>query len=159
MTVTRACFVLGVAISLCGCATRQFKSGTGSVGDFILQRAVVAGATPVSTNAALRVSRAWRYFGDENGDVIRMAPADYPALEAFLVQTFGKPKVGPKDTPSCGRYGMYRFTAKGGVLQFGRDAEDGTHIEIIRPLASQEARDCAARALSDSDVRGALQKP
>lgn len=159
MKITKASFVLAVVTSLCGCATSRFKSGSGNVGTFILQRALVAGATPVFTNAALRVSGGWRYFEDQNGAAIRMAPADYPAVESFLVQTFGEPKVGPKDTPSGGKYGTYRLTARGGVLQFGRDAEEGTHVEIIRPLGSQEARDSAVRALSDPEVQRALQKP
>ena len=87
-----------------------------------------------------------------------MAPADYPALESFLIETFGQPKVEPKDTPSGGKYGIYRLTAKGGVLQFGRDAEDGTHVEVIRPLTCQEAGDATARALADPKVREALSQ-
>ena len=150
---------LVAAALLWGCASDRFRSGDGEVGQFILQKAVAAGATPVSTNALLRVSRGWRYFEDADGVVIHLAPADYPALESFLIKTFGPPKVGPQDTPSGGRYGTYRLTTKGGVLQFGRDSEDGTHVEIIRPLTRQEARDGAMRAIADPQVRDALTKP
>jgi hypothetical protein len=149
------------AVLLCvsGCASGQFKSGSGDVGKFILQRAVAAEAAPVSTNALLRVTGGWRYFEDANGVVIHMAPGDYPALESFLIQTFGQPKVGPRDTPSGGKYGTYRFTAKGGVLQFGRDAEDGTHVEIIRPLTRQETANAIMRAIADPEVQKAVTKP
>ena len=154
----KSCFLVVLAL-LCGCASDRFRSGHGDLGQFILQRAIASGATPVSTNALLRVSRGWRYFEDADGVVIHLAPADYPALESFLIKTFGPPKVGPQDTPSGGRYGTYRLTTKGGVLQFGRDSEDGTHVEIIRPLTRQEARDGAMRAIADPQVRDALTKP
>jgi hypothetical protein len=149
------------AMLLCvsACRADQFKPGSGDIGKFILQKAIASGATPVSTNGVLRVSGGWRYFEDDKGVAVRMAPSDYQALESFLIQTFGQPKVGPKDTPSGGKYGMYRLTAKGGVLQFGRDAEDGTHIEIIRPLTRQEASDAAVRALAEPEVRKELSKP
>ena len=140
-------------------AADQFKTGSGDVGSFILEKAVAAGAAPVSTNEVLRVTEGWRYFQDDKGVVVHMAPADYSALEAFLLHTFGRPKVGPKDTPSGGKYGTYRLTAKGGVLQFGRDAEDGTHVEIVRPLTRQETADAAARASKDPQVRKELSKP
>jgi hypothetical protein len=152
-------FIGAVLLCVSACGADQFKPGSGDIGKFILQKAIAAGATPVSTNGVLRVCGGWGYFEDEKGAVIHMAPADYPALESFLIETFGQPKVGPKDTPSGGKYGIYRLTAKGGVLQFGRDAEDGTHLEVIRPLTRQEASDAAARALADPQVRKALQKP
>jgi len=152
-------FIVVVLLCVSACGADQFKPGSGDVGKFILQKAIAAGATPFSTNGVLRVSGGWSYFEDEKGSVIHMAPADYPALESFLIETFGQPKVGPKDTPSGGKYGIYRLTAKGGVLQFGRDAEDGTHVEVIRPLTRQEASDAAARALADPQVRKALQTP
>lgn len=139
-------------------AADQFKPGSGDVGKFLLEKALAAGATPISTNEVLRVTEAWRYFQDENGVVVHMAPVDYAALEFFLLHTFGQPKVGPKDTPSGGKYGVYRLTAKGGVLQFGRDAEDGTHVEIIRPLTRQQASDAASRALAEPQVQKALSK-
>jgi hypothetical protein len=139
-------------------AADQFKPGSGDVGRFILEKALAAGATPISTNEVLRVTEGWRYFQDDKGVVVHMAPVDYPALEFFLLHTFGQPKVGPKDTPSGGKYGTYRLTAKGGVLQFGRDAQDGTHVEIIRPLTRQEASDAASRALADPQVPKALPK-
>ena len=152
------CFLVALAL-LCGCASDHFRSGHGDVGQFILQKAVAAGAVPISTNEVLRVTKSWRYFQDDNGAVVHMAPVDYPALESFLIHTFGQPKVGPKDTPNGGKYGMYRLTAKGGVLQFGRDTEDGAHVEIVRPLTRQEASDAVIRATGDPQVRKALAKP
>ena len=153
-------FISMAAVLLCLSASGadQFKPGSGDVGKFILQKAVAAGAAPISTNEVLRVTKGWRYFQDDQGTVVHMAPVDYPALESFLIHSFGPPEVGPKDTPSGGKYGTYRFTAKGGVLQFGRDGEDGTHVEVIRPLTRQEAGDAAARALADPKVREALPK-
>jgi hypothetical protein len=160
MRICRSLTFIGtVLLCVSACGADQFKPGSGDIGKFILQKAIAAGATLVSTNGVLRVSGGWGYFEDEKGSVIHMAPADYPALEFFLIETFGQPKVGPKDTPSGGKYGIYRLTAKGGVLQFGRDAEDGTHVEVIRPLTRQEASDAAARALAAPQVRKALQKP
>ena len=144
-----------VLLCLSACGSDQFKPGSGDVGKFILQKALAAGAAPISTNEILRVTKGWRYFQDDKGAVVHMAPVDYPALESFLIHTFGQPKVGPKDTPSGGKYGTYRFTAKGGVLQFGRDAEDGTHVEVIRPLTRQETSDAVARALSEPKLREA----
>jgi catechol 2,3-dioxygenase-like lactoylglutathione lyase family enzyme len=103
---------------MCGCATDHFKSGSGDVGHFILQQAVASGANPVSSNAVSAVSGRWRYFEDGQGVVIRMGEAEYPSLESFLIQTFGTPMKGPNDTPDGGKYGVYRFTSQGGVLQF-----------------------------------------
>jgi hypothetical protein len=151
----RSFFILEVVL-LCGCAADHFTSGHGDIGQFIVQKAVASGATALSTNAVLAVGGHWRYFDDEHGVVIRMAPAQYPAVELFLIQTFGQPKVGPRDTPDGGRYGMYRLTSKGGVIQFGRDAEDGTHIEVIRPLTSKESADAVVRSLNDNQVQKAL---
>ena len=147
-----AVLVMGV----CGCATDRFKSGAGDVGQLMLDRAMVSGAKPVSTNAVSRLGSGWRFFEDDKGIVIRMAPSEYPALESFLIETFGKPMKGPNDTPDGGKYGVYRFTSKGGVLQFGRDSVDGTHVEIIRPLTKQESTDAVAKALKDKQVQNAL---
>ena len=89
----KSCFLVALAL-LCGCASDHFRSGHGDVGQFILQKAVAAGAVPISTNEVLRVTKSWRYFQDDNGAVVHMAPVDYPALESFLIHTFGQPKVG-----------------------------------------------------------------
>ena len=143
-------------IGVYGCATDHFKSGSGDVGQIILRRAVACGAKPASAAAILQISNRWRYFADDKGIVIRMAPSEYPALELFLIKTFGQPLKGPNDTPTGGKYGVYRFTDRGGVLQFGRDSHDGTHVEIIRPLTEQESSDAIAKALRNKEVQKAL---
>lgn len=157
MQITKRCLALA-ALCLCvsGCATDQFKAGSGDVSKLILERAVASGASPVSTNTISAVGSRWRYFEDDHGVVIRMAQTEYPALESFLIQTFGQPMKGPNDTPDGGKYGVYRFTSKGGVLQFGRDSVDGTHVEIIRPLTKQESTDAIAKALKEKQVQKAL---
>lgn len=157
MRIHTFCILLAV-VPLCGCASGHFKPGQGDVGQFILQKAVASGAEPILTNAVPSLAGHWRYFADEYGVVIRMLPERYPAVELFLIQTFGEPKVGPKDTPGGGKYGMYRLTPKGGVIQFGRSAEDGTHIEVIRPLTRQESSDGLVRALKDKQVQKALRE-
>lgn len=139
-----------------GCATNRFKSGSGDVSQLILHRAMLSGATPISTNAVSRISNQWRYFEDDNGIVIRMAQSDYPALESFLIETFGQPLKGPNNTPDGGKYGVYRFTSEGGVLQFGRDSVDGTHVEIIRPLTRRESTEAIEKALEDKQVQKLL---
>lgn len=152
--------ILAAAVLLCmnACRVDKFKPGSGDIGRLILQKAVAAGATPVSTNVLLRLSGSWRYFEDDKGIVILMAPFDYPVLESFLIQTFGQPKLGPEDTPSGGKFGVYRLTTKGGVLQFGRTADDGTHLSIIRPLTRQEFGDAVGKALADPEFHKALPK-
>src|SRR5271157_3595726 len=99
MRMFKPVFVLA-AVLLCGCSSDRFRNGHGDVGQFILEKAIVSGATPIFTNAVLSASGHWRYFEDQQGVVIHMAPADYPAVESFLLQTLGQPKLGPKDTPS-----------------------------------------------------------
>jgi hypothetical protein len=142
---------------LCGCATDHFKSGRGDAGQFILQRAVAFGGTPTATNATLPSVRSWRYFEDGHGAVVHMAPSDYPALERFLLATFGEPKVGPRDTPEGGKWGMYRLTSRGGGIMFGRDSVDGAHVEVIRPLTRKGSSDAVVRALENKDVQKAVK--
>jgi len=142
---------------VCGCATDGFKSGSGDVGQLILERAVAFGAKPVSTNAVFRVTSHWRFFKDDNGIVIRMPPSEYGALESFLIETFGMPLKGPEDTPDGGKYGIYKFANKAGAtLQFGRDSVDGSHVEIIRPLTDTEAAESFTKAVQDKKVQRAL---
>ena len=148
-------FVAGLLLAF-GCVTDNFRAGSGDVAPFIVQRAIAAGAKPVSISAVPNVSHHWRYFEDQNGVAIRMAPTDYPALEHFLLETFGTPRTGPEDTPNGSRYGFYRLTANGGVLQFGRNSVDGTHIEIIRPLTKQQSAEALQRTLHDKEIQKAL---
>jgi uncharacterized protein YjgD (DUF1641 family) len=41
---------------------------------------------------------------------------------------------------------------------FGRDSVDGTHIEVVRPLAKTESVDAIVRALKDKEVQKALKE-
>ena len=151
------CWLVVIGL-LSGCASDHFRSVHGDVGQFILSKAVTFGGTPTATNAALSSVRGWRYFEDEHGAVVHMAPSDYPALEVFLLATFGEPRVGPKDTPEGGKWGMYRLTPVGGGIMFGRDSVDGTHVEVIRPLTRKESSDAVVRALKDKDVQKAVKE-
>ena len=159
MRFSKACLFVASAIALCSCASEKFQTGSGDLGTFIVQKAKASGASTVSANAPLRVTGDWRYFQDRNGTVIRMEPVNYAALESFLIQTFGQPSVGPKDTPSGGKYGVYRLSPNGGVLQFGRDVQDGAHVEIIHALAPKDVGTTAAQVFSDLDAQKAPTKP
>jgi hypothetical protein len=125
-------FYLTIAL-ICGCARDHFTVGNGDVGQFILQQAIVRGGTPITTNSLPVISGRWRYSEDKDGVVIRMSRAQYPAVEAFLRQTFGEPKLGPVDTVDGGKLGVYRLSSKGGGIQFGYDAKQ-TQIIVIRPM-------------------------
>jgi len=155
MRINICCLV--VVSLLCGCATDHFRSGHGDAGHFILQKAIAFGATPTTTNAALASTGGWRYFEDEQGAVVHMASLDYAALERFLLATFGQPKMGPKDTPQGGKWGMYRLTPIGGCIMFGFDSVDGAHVEVIRPLSRKESSDAVVRTLKDKEVQKAIK--
>jgi len=68
-------FLLSLLL-VCGCATDRCKSGSGEVGQFILQKAIAAGANPVSTNALLSMTGHWQYFEDRYGVVIHLPATD-----------------------------------------------------------------------------------
>jgi hypothetical protein len=121
---------------LCGCSSDGFKSGSGDVGQFILQQAISRGGSP-TTNALPPLAGSWRYSEDTNGVVIHMSRDQYPAVEAFLRQSFGTPKIEPTQTSDGGMLGVYRLSEKGGGIQFGYDAKQ-TQIIVIRPMSTKE---------------------
>ncbi len=132
---------------VCGCAHDHFRRGRGDVGQFIIQQANIRAGLSVSTNGLPPISDHWRYSEDEQGVVIQMASDKYPAIESFLRQAFGEPRfLG--DTTDGGRLGGYRFTPKGGAIQFGYNSECAQVI-IIRPLTLKEALDGLMKAMQD----------
>lgn len=135
MRIFMSFFVL-VATLLFGCSISRFKTGRGDVGQFILQQSVARGGSPI-TNALPSIPGGWRYSQDEDGVVIRMSREQYPAVEDFLRQAFGKPNIEPTETSDGGRLGVYRLSPKGGGLQFGHAARK-TQIIVLRPMSMEE---------------------
>jgi len=143
-----ALIVVGLAL-MCGCAPQNqmhFKAGSGDAGQFIVQQAAARGAQPVSTNNLPVIRGAWSFGEDQYGVVVRLPRADGPAVEQLLQQAFGDPKYGPKDTPSGGRWRLYRFSPSGASLQFTSD-DEGTEVDVLRRLTRQEYADGVTRAL------------
>ncbi len=128
-------FALVVA-ALFGCASDHFTTGRGDVGQFILQQAIVRGGSPVTTNLP-PIDGAWRYATDQYGVVIRMSREEFPSVEQYLRQAFGKPGFGPTDTSDGGKLGEYRLTPKGGGIQFVSHT-NWTQVTIIRPMSQHE---------------------
>ncbi|HEU6448189.1 MAG TPA: hypothetical protein VFV23_07120 [Verrucomicrobiae bacterium] len=128
---------LGLAALVCGCSSEHFVTGHGNVGQFILQQAILRGGNPATTNDLPIIDTKWRYSTDKYGVVIRMPREEYPSIEKFLFQAFGKPGFGPTDISNGGRLGEYRLTAKGGGIQFVSDT-NWTQVTIIRPMSKQE---------------------
>ena len=124
---------------LCGCVHDQFDEGRGEVGDFILQQCLaLAPATQFVTTSNLpAINAPWRYSKDKDGVVIRLSKESFPAVEIFLLQALGEPRIKPTVTPH-GELGVYRLSPKGGALQFLGNAKY-TQIIIIRPLTTEEA--------------------
>ena len=132
---------------LCGCAHEHFVKGRGDVGQFIVQQAVVRCGLSTWTNALPAITERWRYSEDEQGVVIQMPREHYSAVESLLRQTFGRPKY-LSETTDGGMLGAYRLTPKGGVVQFGYDAER-TQVVIIRPLNQKEFGEAMMKAMND----------
>ena len=132
----------------CGCASERFTKGHGDVGQFIIQQAVIRGGQPATTNGLPTISGRWRYSKDEYGVVIQMSRERYPAVASLLQEAFGEPKLGPADTKDGGKLGEYRFTPKGGGIQFGCDVKQAWVI-VIRPLSKQEFGEAFSRAMKD----------
>jgi hypothetical protein len=145
---------------LFGCAHDEFKRGHGEVADFILQQTLilVPNAQLVTTNNLPKISQDWRYSQDQYGIVIRMSKESYPAVEAFLRQAFGTPKIEPTDTNNGGKLGVYRLTPKGGAIQFIRD-ENLAQIIILRPLTEAEVQDGLIHALGSKEFQKNLVAP
>lgn len=137
-------FVL-LAVLLCGCSSGYFTGGRGDAGQFILQQAVARGGSPITTNALPVISGRWRYSEDKDGVVIRLSREQYPAVEAFLRQAFGEPKMKPTDTLDGGKLGVYRLSSRGGAIQFGCDTQ-WTQVIVIRPVSLTEIFQGMAKA-------------
>lgn len=114
-----------------------FQRGSSSVGEFILNEAVVRGGTPIATNDSPRIKGEWRYSRDENGVIIRLSSGSYESVELFLRRAFGDPKIGPSDTIDGCKLGVYRLSDRGGGIQFGYDGKR-TEIIILRPVSTDE---------------------
>jgi len=143
-------FVL-VAAVFCGCAGDHFKTGRGDVGPFILQQAVARGGSP-DTNSLPPISGAWRYSEDKYGVVIRMSPEQFPAIEAFLHNAFGEPKINPAETPEGFKLGVYRLSSKGGAIQFSCDTNQ-TQIIVLRPMSTEEIFHGVSETLKDGSAK------
>jgi hypothetical protein len=128
----RATFSILLTAFLCGCSSDHFAAGHGDVGQFILQQAISRGGSP-ATNSLPAIFGRWRYSEDKDGVVIRMSREQYSAVETFLRQAFGEPKIEPTETTDGGKLGVYRLSSKGGGIQFGYDSKQ-TQIIIIRPI-------------------------
>ena len=147
MRVSTPCFIL-LAGLLYGCSSDHFTAGDGDVGKFILQQAIARGGSP-ATNSLPVISGRWRYSADKDGVVIRMSREQYPAVEAFLRQAFGAPKMEPTESSDGGKLGVYRLSSKGGAIQFGYDAKQ-TEIIVIRPMTTDEVFQGMVKALGKS---------
>ena len=135
MRIHTSFFLLSSAL-ICGCSSDGFKSGRGDVGQFMLQQAISRGGSP-ATNALPSIAGSWRYSEDKNGVVIHMSRDQYPAVEAFLRQSFGAPRIEPTETSDGGMLGVYRLSEKGGGIQFGYDAKQ-TQVIILRPVSTED---------------------
>ena len=127
-------FMFAGLVAMCGCTHLdgpRFRTGKGDAGKFIVEQAVLRGAEPITPNGLPAVAGSWRYATDNSGVIIRFARNDFPALEAMLLQAFGRPQFGPVDTASGGRIGAYRITRKGAAIHFGHDA-DWTEVIVLR---------------------------
>jgi hypothetical protein len=133
----RIIFSVLLAAFFCSCSSEHFTIGRGDVGQFIMQQAIIRGGSPVTTNGLPSLTTKWRYSTDVYGVVIRMPREEYPSVEGFLLQAFGKPGFGPEDTSDGGRLGEYRLTAKGGGIQF-MSGTNWTQVIVIRPITEHE---------------------
>jgi hypothetical protein len=112
MSVMKICislFTLFVTV-ICGCGCRQV--GHGDVGQFILQSAEKFGGTPLATNGLPPITEQWSYHEDTDEVEILISKQVFPAVAAFLHQSFGEP---------TGRWGRgevieYRFSTNGACL-------------------------------------------
>src|SRR5262245_22238809 len=132
--------ILALLLSAAGCAHHLepgFQRGWGDVRSAIVQEAIARGGTPVDANAGPPISGAWRYLRDEHGRVVRLPRSSYPAVAQFLLSAFGTPKISPHDTPTGGRFGVFRFS-KGGGIQFNQD-EVQTQVGVLGPVTTEEA--------------------
>ena len=131
-------------VFLSGCAhsnratAPRLRTGSGDAGKFIVEQAVLRGAQPITTKSLTPVRGSWRSAEDNSGIIIRMAREDYSAVEALLLEAFGPPQFGPTDRADGSRVGAYRITARGGLLEFGRNA-DATLVIVLREKTDKEA--------------------
>jgi len=126
-------------ILLCGCVTHEqrFKTGSGDVGEFILQQAAIRGRESITTNGLPAIPGSWLYKEDQYGVIIRFSRGDYDAVERLLRQTFGEPALGPQDNKQGGWMSVYRPTSSSGSIQFRCDSE-GSQVIILRHLTEKE---------------------
>ena len=132
MKVHTTIFVLLAAV-FCGCSSDGLKAGRGDAGQFILQQAVIRGGSPVTTNNLPAISGQWRSFTDKYGVVIRLSRDEYPTVDAFLLQAFGKPRYRADD----GKLVIYKFKPSGGAMQLAC-LTNFTEVCIIRALSQDE---------------------
>lgn len=138
-----------VAIICCGCASDRFKAGHGDAGRFILTQAIARGGRPVSTNSLPVLEVQWRYFQDQYGVLIRLPRDQFPAVEAFLHQTFGEPSIPVDDMKDEGKLGVYDVKSIGAGIQFGYDNGE-TFINILRPVSSEEMAEHLQKVVEQS---------
>lgn len=135
--LTKRIWIIAVAsiALLCGCATKHFVIGHGDVGLFILQQTERVGAVPRKSVGLPKISDYWRYemSDDELAMNIYLSRDAYPAVEAFLLEAFGPPRLGPivADDGKSGA-GVYRLTPTGGGLLFRYDDEHTVVLVVSR---------------------------
>jgi hypothetical protein len=136
MGIQRISFALAV-VFICGCSSDHTRAGRGDAGQFILKQAIARGATPAITNGALPISTNWRYFEDKDGVVIRMSRKHCPAVEAFLLEEFGAPRLASTNHEDGSKLWVYRISSKGGGIYYGCDG-NSTEVTVIRPMTTEE---------------------
>ena len=146
-----AFMALGVVL-ICGCSGDIFRAGRGDAGAYIVKQAIARGGSLVTTNALPCLAGNWRYSEDKNGVVIRLAREQYPAVEAFLRQAFGAPKLEPSETSDGGKLGVYRLSSKGGGIQFGYNTNE-TQVIVIRPMSTEEIYGAVIEATKKGESR------
>lgn len=134
------CLLMGIFV-LGGCTTettnrvRNFKTGTGDPGQFILREVIANGHRPANPKEVPAITGPWSYARDEQGVVVLMPRDCYRQVEAFLRTAFGQPRFGPMETTDGGRLGGYRFEPHSGALHFGHDTQKTQVVILKRQLA------------------------
>ena len=109
MKICTLLFTLFLTV-LCGCGHWLFTVGHGDAGQFILQTAERFGGTPTATNGLPRISDQWWYYDGGDRVVIDLSSQAFPAVEAFLHQSFGLP------TSDGNKHCLYLFSTNRGYL-------------------------------------------
>lgn len=114
-----------------------FTEGTGDMGQFVLQQALMCGARPVTTNGLPVVGGEWSYSEDQYGVVLHLSRERFSEVEAFLQRAFGSPAQEATDTTDGGKLGWYSPKSVGVALQFGYNPER-TQVIVLRPQPASE---------------------